>query len=123
MRIRNIKTGKSYKVSDGLDELYLEGLPAIINGELTVYFEEVKTGRKRLNYINDRMFHVDDRIMLDDLDALSGVSRQELIKYVIQTGANKYINTLRANVNIIRQLRALKETIIKRSYAEVSYDR
>lgn len=123
MLIRNVKTGKRYEVSGNEKELYIDGFPAIVGGEITIYFEELKPLKKKINYISDSMFKIDDSFLTKDLDSLSTISRQDLLDYTKQVRANKYINTLRSNFNIISQLKSLKATVLNRNYVEVKYER
>lgn len=121
MRLKNIQTGKKYEIVNSGKDVYIDGQPAIINGQITSFFEECDNP---LNDIvkKDRMA-IKDELLFADIDDMYKWEREEILKFVKSIGAEQYVITKRANVNIIRQLRNLKEELEKQTFVEVDNDR
>jgi hypothetical protein len=126
MRLKNVQTKKEHDVKYEGDDIYLDGVPAIINGKVTSYYEEIKRERKnKPNLDPDKydlfsMYDVNDDIMFVEMIDLMTMDRSLLVTWVRENRAQKYINIYRAKLSIIRDILELKKKVLERNFLEVN---
>lgn len=125
LRLINIQTKKEYDVNYDGDDVYLDGVPAIVNGKITSYHEEIKRTRKNKPDLDPEkydlfsMYDVNDDIMFVEINDLMTMDRDLLIAWVKENGAHKYINIYRAKLSIIKDILELKKKVLERNFIEV----
>lgn len=120
--IKNLGNGKIYEIEDDAVEVYLDGNPAVIDGELALGFIEYGKKDSRLKLEEHDpfyMYDVSDEVYgLAEAD-LEAMDRGELKKLCARTGLAKYVNIQRAKFNIISQILSVKKKVEKRNYLRV----
>ena len=125
LRLKNKITKKVYDISHNGEDVYLDGVPAIIGESVTSSFVLLELKQKRIMLDPDRfdlffMYDVSDDVLNVKLKDLLLMDRSELIHWVRNNKSIKYININRAKFSIIRQLINLRNIAKVRNYIEVA---
>jgi hypothetical protein len=126
MRLKNVTTNKEHDIVYDGDDIYLDGVPAIINGKVTSYYEEIKRTRRNTRDLDPdkydlfSMYDVDDNVMFADIKELMAMDRGLLVRWVRENRAQKYINIYRAKLSIIKDILDLKKKVLERNFIEVN---
>lgn len=119
MRLRNIQNNTEHQV--GIGDIYIDGVPAIVNGHVTDKFSVIpdKPAIDIGKYKDVFYEGIKDKLMMVSSKELRAMSRSKLKTFVHSVHAGKFVNTQRAEINIIRQLIVIRDKIIKLRHIEV----